>query len=146
MGVLTWLTLIGSVLSSLPMLLWLVGVQAWVMPMLHLFAAVLCLRLLYLTARIAARRADVMWVGGFFGTSGSLVSQLFLHLPRATANLAAAYAPYGHLGADMYRLAALSLWWPFALTLWSGVAYAVLGALMFRLARRGPSASTSQNF
>lgn len=132
---LSWLTLIGSLILSLPMILWTTGLNATMMMVIHISGFLLILRLLFLAATVAESVADVMWVGGYSGLTGSLVSQLLLHLPTASAGVAVAFASYGHIGASMYRLDELTPWWPFLLTLWSGGAYAFLGRLMFILVR-----------
>lgn len=133
MRAMSWMTAIASAILSIPMVLWALGLSVTLMTMVHLFAFFLVTRLLFLTASIAQRTTDVMWVGGFAGAIGALTSQLLIHAPSMGASLAVAFGAYGTVGAALYRVDLFSWWWPFTLTLWSAVFYAGLGAAMYRL-------------
>ncbi len=133
MRALTWVTIISSVILSLPMTLWALGISFSLMTAIHVFAFVLTARLFFLASSIARSRHDMIWVGGFAGLIGSLVSQLWIHVPLARASLSAAFDPYGPLGSALYRLDIFSPWWPFVVVLWSGLFYATLSWSMHRL-------------
>lgn len=133
MRALTWVTIISSVILSLPMTLWALGISFSLMTAVHVFAFVLTARLFFLAASIVESHYDMVWVGGFAGLIGSLVSQLWIHMPVAAVSLAAALGPYGPLGSAMYRLDVFAPWWPLVIVLWSGLFYAGLGWLMHHL-------------
>ncbi|PSR33937.1 MAG: hypothetical protein C7B46_07405 [Sulfobacillus benefaciens] len=133
MRVVTWVTIMSSVILSLPMTLWTLGISFTLMTAIHVFAFILTARLFFLASSVISSRHDMIWVGGFSGIIGSLVSQLWIHMPLATVSLAAAFSPYGPLGTAMYRLDVFSPWWPFVVVVWSGVFYAGLSWFMHHL-------------
>jgi len=115
---------------SLPTVFWALGIDPALVWILHVFAALLVMRLLYVIARHpGALASDAIWVGGFAGATGSVVTQLLLHISWS-ASLPAAFQMYGVLGAQMYRWDMLSPWWPYAMIAWSALVYSALGGAM----------------
>lgn len=135
MRVLSVITSMASLTLSLPMLLWSVGLSASALAMLHFCAFLMTIRLLFLAATITTRDRDILWIGGIAGVIGALTSQIVLHWPGTSTNLALAFGAYGSLGARIFRLDVFTWWWPFLITLWSGALYALVGILVFHLAR-----------
>ena len=134
MRVLSWMTGITSLVLSLPILLWGVGLSAATLAMLHFCAFLMASRILFLAASVTPRDTDILWMGGIAGVIGALCSQILLHWPGYSASLATAFGAYGSLGAAVFRLDVFTWWWPFFITFWSGAVYAVVGILMFHLA------------
>lgn len=135
MRILSWMTGMTSLVLSLPILLWGLGLSSSTVAMLHFCAFLIASRILFLAATVTPRNTDLIWMGGVAGVIGALSSQIVLHWPGATANLAMAFGAYGKFGAAMFRLDVFTWWWPYFITLWSGAIYAGVGLLMFHLAQ-----------
>lgn len=136
MQAVSWFTVIGSILLSSPMMLWLAGVPPAAMAVLHVAAVALTVRLLLITAIVSGSRRDTTLVGGVAGAVGALVSQILLHTPTGHASLAVAFAGYGWFGAAMYRWDALNRWWPWVVVLLGTGGYGLLGWAAYAASRR----------
>lgn len=131
----TWLTLLAAVLLTGPTALWAAGVNAAVLGVVTLSSYVLTARLLMVAASGARQSQDVVLVGGFAGLIGGLSSELIMQVPHLSASLAVAFSSYGELGAQLYRLDVLTVWWPLVHAIGLGLLGALMGRIGFGLRR-----------
>lgn len=126
------LTMIAALLIAAPMGIWLIGVGPTTMLVINASALVLTIRLYVVAAGIAERREHLIGVGLLSGLMGSLLSELALHV-GGIDDLATAFSAYASFGAELYRLDALTRWWPFAFVGLSGVFYTGLALFVGQL-------------
>ncbi|AEW06937.1 hypothetical protein Sulac_3500 [Sulfobacillus acidophilus DSM 10332] len=130
--------MIATFLIAAPVGLWLLGANAPLMTIVNLISLALTIRLLSVVARVARHAGPVLGIGFLGGFLGEAIIQLILHTARGEESLSTWFASYAALGASLYRWEVTHVTAALIIMAISGLFYAGLGSLIFRVRRWRP--------